>query len=91
MHLQWTTKAESDLHRLYDFLLKVNPQIALLIVQKLVTTARTLIDHPRIGLRLPEFTAQEVRRLIVGDYEIRYLIKDDIITVLRLWHTREDR
>lgn len=91
MQMEWTIKAESDLHRLYDFLLKVNPLIAKNVVQKLVASAGTLMDHPRIGTRLPDFTPHEIRRLIIGDYEIRYLINDDIITVLRLWHTREDR
>jgi len=29
----------------------------------------------------------EVRRLLVGDYELRY----DVINLIRLWHTREHR
>jgi hypothetical protein len=29
--------------------------------------------------------------LIVGQYELRYEIVDDMIYILRLWHTREDR
>ncbi len=91
MNLEWTSKAESDLHRLYDFLVRVNPQVAHTIIQQLVAAAGTLLDHPRLGSRLTEFTLHEVRRIIVGDYELRYLINDDSITVLRLWHTREDR
>lgn len=91
MKLQWSSKAEDDLHRLHDFLVRANPQAANRIVQQLVKTAGTLIDHPRIGLRLPEFTKDEIRKIIVSDYEMRYLITDESITILRLWHTREDR
>lgn len=91
MNLEWTSKAESDLHRLYDFLVRVNPPAATNIVRQLVDAAKTLLEHPRLGSRLPEFTSHEVRRLIVGDYEIRYSINNTSITILRLWHTREDR
>jgi hypothetical protein len=29
--------------------------------------------------------------VLVGDYEVRYEIRESRIYVLRLWHTREDR
>jgi cupin superfamily acireductone dioxygenase involved in methionine salvage len=32
-----------------------------------------------------------VRRVIVGEYEVRYEVRGSGIFVLRLWHTREDR
>jgi len=48
-----------------------------------------LRDNTRIGPRLQEFTPREVRRLFVGDYELRYEIQR--VIVLRVWHTREDR
>ena len=47
--------------------------------------------HPRIGEQLEEFGPREVRRILVGRYEIRYEIQQSTIYVLRLWHTREDR
>lgn len=47
--------------------------------------------NPRIGERLEEFAPREVRRILVGKYEIRYEIQDSMIYLLRLWHTREDR
>jgi len=34
---------------------------------------------------------REVRRIIVGDYELRYEIADATIFILRLWHSRENR
>ncbi|MFO0238527.1 MAG: type II toxin-antitoxin system RelE/ParE family toxin [Betaproteobacteria bacterium] len=47
--------------------------------------------RPRIGLRLEEFAPREVRRLVVGRYEVRYLVERDALHVLRIWHTRGDR
>ena len=42
-------------------------------------------------MRLEEFDPREVRRILVGDYELRYEIQTSTIYVLRLWHAREDR
>jgi len=50
-----------------------------------------LLDYPRIGEKLEGFDPCEVRRFIVGDYEIRYEIADANLFILRLWHCRENR
>jgi plasmid stabilization system protein ParE len=91
MELKWTSKALSDLVRLYDFLATANKQAAARAVQALTKTPTILIANPRVGEQLFEFEPREVRRLLVGNYEIRYEIQGSIIYVLRLWHTREDR
>lgn len=52
---------------------------------------RLLVNNPRIGEKLEEFEPGEVRRILVGRYEIRYEILESTIYVLRLWHTREER
>lgn len=91
MELKWTSKALSDLVRLYDFLAPVNRRAAARIVQSLTAAPIRLLEHPRIGEKLEEFEPREVRRILVGHYEMRYEIQESTITVLRLWHTREDR
>ncbi|WP_031433632.1 type II toxin-antitoxin system RelE/ParE family toxin [Methylomarinum vadi] len=91
MELKWTSKALSDLVRLYEFLGPVNKSAAARIVQTLTNAPTTLLINPRIGEQLFEFEPREVRRLLVGYYEIRYEIQESAIYVLRLWHTREDR
>jgi plasmid stabilization system protein ParE len=47
--------------------------------------------YPRMGERLDGFEPDEVRRLFVGDYELRYQVDGDTIHVLRIWHMLEDR
>ena len=91
MWLRWTARAVSDLTRLHDFLSPVNPQAAARAVQALVAAAEHLPQHPRIGRRLEQFRGREVRRTLVGEYELRYEIRDEAIIILRLWHTRERR
>ena len=91
MDLKWTSRAQDDLARLYSFLAKASPSAAARAVQALVSAPSRLPEHPRIGERLDEFAPREVRRLFVGHYELRYEIRPKVITVLRIWHAREDR
>lgn len=91
MELKWTSKALSDIARLYDFLAAVNQVAATKTVQSLTTAPLTLLANSRIGERLEGYDAREVRRMLVGQYEMRYEISNQIIYVLRIWHTREER
>ena len=61
------------------------------VVQSLTKAPAILLSTPRIGERLFEFEPREVRRPLVGRYEIRYEIQDSTVYILRLWHTREER
>jgi plasmid stabilization system protein ParE len=91
MELKWASKALSDLAQLYELLAPVNRAAAARTVQSLTTAPTNLLENPRIGERLEEFDPREVRRILVGHYEMRYEIQKSTIYVLRLWHTREKR
>jgi plasmid stabilization system protein ParE len=91
MKLNWTSKALSDLVRLYEFLAPVNKPAAARAVHALTKAPTILLTNPRIGEQLFQFEPREVRRILAGQYEIRYEIQGETIYMLRLWHTREDR
>ncbi len=91
MQLKWTSKALADLARLYELLAPVNRSAAARTVQSLTAAPVNFLDNPRIGERLDEFGPREVRRLLVGHYEMRYELQESNIYILRIWHTREYR
>ena len=91
MLVQWTSKALSDLVRLHEFIAAVHKSVAARVVKSLTAAAAGLAANPRIGEKLEEFEPGEVRRILVGQYEMRYEIVESTIYVLRLWHTREER
>jgi plasmid stabilization system protein ParE len=91
MEVRWTSKALSDLQRLHEFLEPANPDAAARTVQMLAAAPATLLANPRIGRLLEGFQPHEVRRLLVGTYELRYHIDADTIYIVRMFHTREDR
>jgi plasmid stabilization system protein ParE len=89
--VRWTPRATSDLFRLYDFLAEKNPRAAQAVVDALTSAPDKLKQFPRRGARLKQFADREVRRLIIGAYEIRYEINGDTIRLLQIWHGKEDR
>ena len=91
MRIQWTSKGSSDLVRLHEHLRPVAPDAAARVVQQLAHAPNRLLDHPRIGEKLAAYEPREVRRIIVGNYELRYEIAAGTIFILRLWHCRENR
>ena len=91
MQLKWTSKALADLARLYEFLVPVNRLAAARTVQSLTVAPTNLLDNLRIGEKLEEFEPREVRRLLVGHYEMRYELQESNIYILRIRHTRENR
>lgn len=91
MRIRWTAKASSDLVRLHEHLRPVVPEAAARVVQQLARAPDSLFDHPRIGEKLHAYAPREVRRIIVGNCELRYDIADATIFILRLWHCRETR
>lgn len=71
MKIQWTSKGSSDLVRLYEHLKPVAPEAAARVIQQLVRAPGRLLDFPRLGERLDAYDPREIRRLIVGNYEMR--------------------
>ncbi len=91
MKLRWTEKGLSDLALLHEVLAGANPPAAAKVVRTLTAAVGRLAQHPRAGEKLEQFEPREVRRIVVGHYEIRYEIQQATVIVLRFWHTREDR
>jgi plasmid stabilization system protein ParE len=91
MSLEWTSDALEDLARLHDFLIEVNNKAAAKAVLALTAAPERLLEYPRLGERLEQFAPHEIRRIIVGRYELTYEIKGSAISILHVWHTREDR
>jgi plasmid stabilization system protein ParE len=82
MELKWSSKALSDMVRLYEFLAPVNQLTAARTVKSLTAAPSRFLLNSRIGEKLEEFDPREVCRLLVGHYEMRYEIQKSTIYVL---------
>ncbi len=91
MNVRWTGRSVEDLARLHEFLATVNRRAAARVVQSLAGAASHLAAHARTGERLQQYQPREVRRILVGNYEMRYEARGEEVVILRVWHSREDR
>ena len=95
MKHSFAAEALSDLQRLHDFIAQENPSAANHVARELLDGISGLRRFPRMGKRvavaLEQLAPDEIRDWFSGDYIVRYLILDDRIVILRVWHGREDR
>jgi plasmid stabilization system protein ParE len=96
--LAFSREARSDLVRLRAFIAKHNPSAAEHIAKRLIQGIERLLRHPRLGRRVTvapdQLAPEEIRDWPIGpigDYVVRYLITEDKIVVLRIWHSKEQR
>lgn len=79
------------LQRVVEFVENKNPYAARRIAIDLQEGMDKLKQFPEIGL--PVFKAadpEKMRDLYVGNYTVRYLIAEETIYVLRVWHNKEN-
>ena len=90
MKLSFTPEAVVDLSRLRAFIESKNPIAAQRIANELLKGIEKLKIFPEIGLKVVRAPQPHlIRDLFVGNYTIRYLIGDNEIYVLRMWHGKE--
>lgn len=91
IEVQYSPEALADLQRVVDFVEVKNPYAARRIAIDLQEGVFRLKQFPHIGLpviKAPD--PEKIRDLYVGDYTLRYLITDEIIYILRIWHNKEN-
>lgn len=91
MKVRWSSKSLADVARLHAFLAEVNRPAATKVIRSFTAAAKQLREHPLSGEGLEEFAPRQVRRVIVGAYEMRYEVTEQAIYILRLWHGHEER
>ena len=90
MKLIYTPESIEDLKRLREFIAIKNPQAASKIGIALLTSIRKLKDFPRLGVKVTAAPNPEIiRDLVVGNYIARYLVLENAIHILRVWHHKE--
>ncbi|MDB5971729.1 MAG: plasmid stabilization system protein [Hydrocarboniphaga sp.] len=89
MRLRFTYRAATDLQRLRAFIANDNPLAARRKIDTLRRSIRLLLDQTHLGREIDE--ASGMRQWIADDYVVRYFVDDQVLTVNRIWHGKEDR
>ena len=90
MKVSYTPEAIADLERLRNFIEPKNPFAARRVSSELLDGIGNLRSFPKMGLpvtRAPE--PDTIRDLFIGQYTVRYLLRADLLVILRVWHGKE--
>ncbi|MFC3851404.1 type II toxin-antitoxin system RelE/ParE family toxin [Salinispirillum marinum] len=91
MKIRYSPESVEDLSRVVEFVEAKNPFAARRIAIDIQEAFDKLKQFPKIGLPVLKSSDPElVRDLYIGNYMARYLITDEIIYILRIWHHKEN-
>jgi plasmid stabilization system protein ParE len=95
LKLVYSPEAVADLRRLHDFVAEQNPLAARRLSKSLRDGIKRLKQFPRMGRRVRQsadvWAPEEIRDWVTGTYIARYLLLDETIVILRIWHQKENR
>lgn len=84
--IRWSHEAAQWLKEIYEYIAQDNPAAAGKVVSGIYEKAQILRDFPEIGYKYREEPEGEIRILLYGHYRIAYLITDDPIDILGVFH-----
>jgi addiction module RelE/StbE family toxin len=85
MKLVWTEEALQSLMEIDEYISRDNPTAAIEFVDKLISTAETIVDNPKKGRVVPELSLDNIRELLYKNYRIVYLVKKSSVEVLTVF------
>ena len=89
--IHWSEPARFDQRRLRAWVERHRSDRARADGQRLKRAIEHLQTHPRMGRRVPvpDGGPEELRELSIAPYVIRYVLTEDAIIIVRIWHGRE--
>ena len=95
MKLAYSREARDDLVRLRAFIAEHDAAAAERSAGRLLQGIGRLMRHPQLGRQVriapEELAPEEIRDWVVAAYVVRYLVLDDHVVVLRIWHEKVNR
>ena len=91
MKVKYSLESIGDLQRVVEFVENKNTYATRRIAIDLQEGVERLKQFPQIGLPVSKASdPEQLRDLYVGDYTVRYLITEEVIFILRIWHGKEN-
>jgi len=91
MKVKYSPESIEDLQRVVEFIENKNPFAARRVAIDLQEGVQKLKQFSQIGLPVLKASDPErIRDLYLGQYTVRYLITDEVIYILRIWHGNQN-
>jgi addiction module RelE/StbE family toxin len=86
--LIWSTRAETELRKIAEYIKRDSAANAATVISKLTGEVRRLKQFPFSGRIVPEWNNATFRELIVYDYRVVYKLGPDTASILTILHSR---
>lgn len=87
MKLLWTETAKKDLIAIRRYIARDNATAAKNWIKRLKTKVRNTVHYPLAGRKVPEFSRDDLREVIEGNYRIVYQVHSDRISILTIFES----
>ena len=84
--IEWTQEAVVWLKEIHDYIAKENKNVAKRISKEIVSKVQILSTFPKIGYVYNMNDSKEIRILLYGHYRIAYLVEEELVSVLGIFH-----
>lgn len=89
--IRWSPEALRDLDSIAQFIAQDSPANAAKVVQKILSTARSLNRFPHLGMAVPEVQNPEIRQRVIFHYRLIYRVLSDGIEIVSIIHAKRRR
>jgi len=86
----WTLESSSSLKEIHDFIAIENPKSAIKVVVGIIEKVELLLEYPNIGCVYSKKMNFDIRIFLYGHYRIAYIIDDQSIVILGVFHGAMD-
>lgn len=85
--MRWTAQAIEDVETICEFIAKDSVIYACLFAKDILQAVALLPKFPESGRIVPEFSRENIREIILGNYRIIYRIQYDAVEILTVYHS----
>jgi len=83
----WTSRARDDLRSIRDFIAEDSPQVATVVVGRILSATERIAAFPESGRYVPEFESRNLREIILRPYRVVYrLVGSSQVHILTIHH-----
>lgn len=90
MKIVWTEPAVEDLRELHAYISRDSELYASGFVERIISVAERLADHPKVGRAVRESNDENVRELLYQHYRVIYRVAHEHVEILAVIHGARD-
>ena len=89
LEVVWSPESVEDLESIAQFIARDSAFYAGAVVERIIATARSLPQFPRLGRIVPEIEEESLRERLIYNFRLIYRIREESILVVAVIHGKQ--